>query len=313
MRFKLVESILLEDNVGYHYGDLGKADKRSIMAGRGTGHFGTGTYFFGSPDSPGSSYYKKNRPENIVDFSSYKLFKPMSNKDGYRLHDFLKSVNEISFLLEYGKIQLNWIDFIPYNKREKIFDDLQELLDLNDEDIDDTFIDDIDDVVDIPDNISLDTIDDVEKYIKDLNNRNKGLSEGYLNGNIEKAKDFILKYGNDSMIPKSNDFDDYYEVCKNIQKEIDDFAEDYEDDFRNAKYIFNLSEDSIIQKVKNAAKQIDSYDSASTVFMKSLGYGGIDVRHLNKDSQGLSGLDNSGYGSVIYDIKPETIVTTALG
>lgn len=282
MRFKLVESILLEDNVGYHYGDLGKADKRSIMAGRGTGHFGTGTYFFGSTDSPGSSYYRKNRPENIVDFSSYKLFKPMSNKDGYRLHDFLKSVNEISFLLEYGKIQLNWIDFIPYNKREKIFDDIQELLDLDDEDIDDAFID----------NISFD----------------ENLSEGYLNGNIEKAEDFILKYGNDSMIPKSNDFDDYYEVCKNIQKEIDDFAEDYEDDFRNAKYIFNLSEDAIIQKVKNAVKQIDSYDSASTIFMKSLGYEGIDVRHLNKDSQGLSGLDNSGYGSVIYDIKPETIV-----
>ena len=36
-------------------------------------------------------------------------------------------------------------------------------------------------------------------------------------------------------------------------------------------------------------------DSLSTIFMKELGYNGIDVRNLE-------GLDNTGYGSVIYDI-----------
>lgn len=37
------------------------------------------------------------------------------------------------------------------------------------------------------------------------------------------------------------------------------------------------------------------HDSASTMLMKSLGYEGVDVRHTD--------LDNTAYGSVIYDLK----------
>ena len=51
-------------NIGYHYGDLGKADYKNIMSGRNTGHYGTGTYFFGSRDSSGAEWYRKNRPIN---------------------------------------------------------------------------------------------------------------------------------------------------------------------------------------------------------------------------------------------------------
>ena len=42
--------------------------------------------------------------------------------------------------------------------------------------------------------------------------------------------------------------------------------------------------------------------------MKSLGYEGIDVTHLNKSDANTwtSGLDNFTYGSVIYDLKPGT-------
>lgn len=47
-------------------------------------------------------------------------------------------------------------------------------------------------------------------------------------------------------------------------------------------------------------------DSISTLFMKSLGYEGIDVTHLNHDAEGLAGPDNFAYGSVIYDLKPDT-------
>ena len=39
--------------------------------------------------------------------------------------------------------------------------------------------------------------------------------------------------------------------------------------------------------------------------MKDLGYDGVDTR-------GLEGLDNTTYGSVIYDLKPETIVESAI-
>ena len=37
-------------------------------------------------------------------------------------------------------------------------------------------------------------------------------------------------------------------------------------------------------------------DSASTHFMKQLGFEGVDVRHIKE-------LDNTEYGSVIYDLK----------
>lgn len=40
--------------------------------------------------------------------------------------------------------------------------------------------------------------------------------------------------------------------------------------------------------------------------MKALGYEGVDVSHLSSDSDGLSGLDNFAYGSVVYDLKPGT-------
>lgn len=52
----------------------------------------------------------------------------------------------------------------------------------------------------------------------------------------------------------------------------------------------------IRQELKDAdyKKQVEA-DSLSTEFMKALGFNGIDVR-------GLEGLDNTGYGSVIYDL-----------
>lgn len=41
-------------------------------------------------------------------------------------------------------------------------------------------------------------------------------------------------------------------------------------------------------------------DSGATVFMKQLGYEGVDVRHISE-------MDNTGYGSVIYDLKDEDL------
>lgn len=71
----------------------------------------------------------------------------------------------------------------------------------------------------------------------------------------------------------------------------------------------NISEEQInkaIKKVEEIRKQYykngynddyqDKHDSLSTVFMKELGYNGIDVRNLEE-------FDNTAYGSVIYDLK----------
>lgn len=78
-------------NIGYHRGDLGKSEYAGRMRGqRGTGHFGTGTYFTGKPVNQDSF---KDRPEHQVDFSNYKLYKPKTDQEGYQLHDALKVVN----------------------------------------------------------------------------------------------------------------------------------------------------------------------------------------------------------------------------
>lgn len=83
-------------NIGYHRGDLGKSEYAGRMRGqRGTGHFGTGTYFTGKPISQGEldSGSFKDRPEHQVDFSNYNLYKPKTDREGYELHEALKAVN----------------------------------------------------------------------------------------------------------------------------------------------------------------------------------------------------------------------------
>lgn len=71
----------------------------------------------------------------------------------------------------------------------------------------------------------------------------------------------------------------------------------------NAKKLFGLSDEEarkMISEIRDEIKEFngDKYtaDSASTRFMKRLGYEGVDVR-------GIEGLDNTRYGSVIYDLK----------
>ena len=78
---------------------------------------------------------------------------------------------------------------------------------------------------------------------------------------------------------------------------------------------FRFSEERIIEALKETEKIVKEYkhnpnysrldvepglDSGATVFMKQLGYEGVDVRHISE-------MDNTGYGSVIYDLKGEDL------
>lgn len=82
-------------NVGYHAGDLGKAEPWAQQGrSRGTGHFGTGTYFVGDEaEISGNSTYGR-RPHYSVDFTKYNLFKPRNREDGYKLHRMLHNLNK---------------------------------------------------------------------------------------------------------------------------------------------------------------------------------------------------------------------------
>lgn len=94
--------------------------------------------------------------------------------------------------------------------------------------------------------------------------------------------------------------------CKDI---IDDLISRYDRaDIASEKlaYILRKPKDEIYELIKKAHFNKNASDLTSTLVMKALGYEGIDVSRFMKDSEGLQGIDNFGYGSVIYDVKPGT-------
>lgn len=96
---------------------------------------------------------------------------------------------------------------------------------------------------------------------------------------------------------------EYY--AKKLIREATSNYEQYQEVISRLSNRFNKSEQTIKQLI-NKAIQSNSTDSISTLFMKSLGYDGVDVSHLNKDQDGTRGLDDFQYGSVVYDLKPGT-------
>lgn len=73
-----------------HFGDLGVGGDtmRSRMdGGRGTGFFGTGTYFLSNAKSPQTL---STRPKKYLNLDHLKLYVPKSAYQAYTLHDLLK-------------------------------------------------------------------------------------------------------------------------------------------------------------------------------------------------------------------------------
>ena len=137
--------------------------------------------------------------------------------------------------------------------------------------------------------------------------------------------DFEDDYGNDGIlkfikkyVPQIlNDYDFNQDLKDKRWGAIEDYAKAYINDIeksndeldtikRKLARIFNLREDDIEDIIKDIIKNNSSNDSLATRFMKSLEFEGVNVSHLNKDDDGLAGLDNFSYGSVVYDLKPGT-------
>lgn len=123
---------------------------------------------------------------------------------------------------------------------------------------------------------------------------------------------FIKKYEPDYL---SN-----YALKQDIEQErwsaVEDYAKELIDDLVSGsdKYertierlsnIFGTKAEIIKGKIRQAVTA-EGNDQPATEFMKSFGYEGIDVSEFTKDSEGLQGIDNFAYGSVIYDLKPGT-------
>jgi hypothetical protein len=83
--------ITSEDTGAYHYGDAGTARDTILkrMDGRGTGHFGTGTYFLGKKEV---GFGREGRPVVNIDLSGLNMAKPESL--AMEFHDRLRIFNE---------------------------------------------------------------------------------------------------------------------------------------------------------------------------------------------------------------------------
>ncbi len=144
----LIREVIME-NFGWHAGDLGKSEPFSVMSygGRGTGHFGTGTYFCSSEDKLQGDGYR-GRPKHKVSFDGYNLVRINDGELGMMFHSALKYINNDAFrmMVENGDVDKemllkkchiiasvlfgskvdNMRDIILY--REKVYDRAIELL-----------------------------------------------------------------------------------------------------------------------------------------------------------------------------------------
>lgn len=288
----------LKESKAITWGDLDyakKTDTRGIqMQGRGTGHFGTGFYFVGA-DGPyginGSKFfdYEPTRPIYEIDLDAYKLYKPRDNETAYALHDAFKYINNY-YVDDIDKYLLN--RFNTAELKNKLYDIGWHLQEDFDDDLSDLDID-----------LNYDDLSDAEADKKYEDNYKKVAKKFIQDNELERF-----------LNTNSNDLDYWLESSKPgkiedaIETAIDNKDEliyYVEKGINKASDILRVSKNDILDIVRKAYKN-KSQDTLSTQIMKSLGYEGIDVTHLNHDDQGLSGLDNFGYGTVIYDLKPGT-------
>lgn len=262
------------DNLGYHAGDLGKAEHLNIQGrSRGTGHFGTGTYFVGVEEKVTKDSHYGKRPQHAVDFSDYNLFKVRNDRDGYRLHDALRIVD--------GGIEKEWIGPAIQNQFNVVnptgYYDLAR-----------------------------------SKYGEDW-----ASGDNLLNSILEYAREngIDVKSLEEYKAEEGKDIDDedlkyYYEdyVKDTVKEKISSINAEYRE-LMDAVFDLHLLPGFTNAKIASALRAVAEYqdvtprnaraDSYATVFMKAMGYEGVDVRG--------TGLDNTAYGSVIYDVKPETV------
>lgn len=120
--------------------------------------------------------------------------------------------------------------------------------------------------------------------------------------NTKPLLQYIRKYINYYPYKITKD-DNLMGIAQDIEKELIKEASSFEKSLHNLSSALHYYDEDKLRKIVVAALKDKSDKAPSTLIMQALGYDGIDVRHLNHDAQGLAGLDNFGFGSVIYDLK----------
>lgn len=283
-----------KNSLGYHAGDLGKAESYFQQGGgRSTGHFGTGTYFVGNKAAI-EGYNKRNgkpAPIESVEFDNYNLFKVHSDEKGYALHKSLHAIDggitqeQLNAAIK-GKFRASELRSEAFHLGEKY------------------------QITEWDDELGFETTTNFfEASIR-------AMTEVAEANNVEfQTYDEYLEYVGETELKQGDpDYytyqDEYYDYLKERLNEADEERNDGYTKIREAQWELRwMFGEKNVNRALQAVIDYDTTmeqadydtmrvaDSRATVFMKALGYEGIDVRG--------TGLDNTTYGSVIYDLKGE--------
>ncbi len=292
-------------NVGYHYGDLNAPTKAEPMGratgSRGTGHFGTGTYIVGEGGNVGSLAEKT---KNTIDMEGYTLYTPETADEAFQLHDTLREVNRsVDVLINPdGKTLLMDPDlassivdlgsnptFVAELEGASTPDGLKQLIQRITDSEDVLFDETAEEVEAI---MAQQTLDDFAEFLDNLPRT--------IQTSLKKMSDtFYGTFDEEAVTQLAQDIDRLTKVVKPFQSGV-------------AGSVYGIKGISNQRQVRQAVRDIientkkyvlsgqtfetSTTDSASTALMKSIGYDGVDTRHLPQ-------LNNSEYGSVIYDTR----------
>lgn len=270
-----------DSKIIYHAGDLGIGRDTTYAnmtnQSRGTGHFGTGTYFVSSQDELQHGTYK-DRPIKAVDISDYNLYKPKNSVEAEHLHDFLKEINDTKWDSEerYSKLVEGKKEY------DKLYDDISKKNNW--------------------------TYDFSQEDYKKMNDKLEAIfkdSDCY----YENREEFTNSYDYRNADPKDEGW--YNQFLEEKYNDLKDYLYSESNRWKRIKENVSsqISNDDINKGLEAVKKYYEKYkgiptytlmgqkqDSLSTIFMKSLGYEGVDV-------SGIKDFDNVTYGSVIYNLK----------
>ena len=312
-----------DSNVGYHAGDLGKSESlRQQGLGRDTGHFGTGTYFVGNKVALDGYNSRGGKPAPVesVDFTKYNLFKPKNAQDGLALHDFLRGVDgywnrdadAVNTMEEYESLQ-GKLNELVYDIESEEFGET----DPSKESwmaVEKEFLFDAKRMMGGY-QVGKALTDTLNRLV-DGNYQYDHRSDEYYSYDFET--DQFTSYTEDEIIQKLNAEEGGWKAFEGIEKLADDYYsysrtsryETWTESIKDIAKVLGISEQEVRNVFQSVTEDIasrdytdadmETADSAATRFMKALGYEGIDVR-------GIKGLDNTSYGSVIYDLKGEDL------
>lgn len=281
----------------------------NFRGGRGTGHFGTGWYFVGKNSQVQDIV---NHPSMVFDLQPYNLFKITSPDQGYNIHDTLRNLTNKNIL---GVRSYIAIKQFKENKESWLKEFIANYL------FDPQKVDNILKKYDFLESREEYVNDAYDSYYRDVGRYNRRDS---LHSIIEEFGEYFKKWAQE----EDQDLKDVYlNDTEKIKTDLEQFVDKKTDKSKNPELIFEylseyidplvklvsqisgLAYDQVYAAAINTFKEQmrwDAYkekdfnkDIFSTRFFTRLGFDGIDVRGTR--------LDNTEFGNVIWNIKPEDV------